>query len=594
VYLSKLLVIFDKKEGKKAFFLIMLMVFTALVDAGGVASILPFMAVLSNPSIIETNFYLSELFLFSGLSSEKSFLLLLGLAVFILMVLALTLKAVTLYSTLRYVRLLEHSLSSKLIDQYLRQPYCWFFTRNSSDLSKSIVSEASQVVGNAVMPVMQMFSHGSVVIAMTVLIMIVNFQLALQVGGALIAVYLVLYFSVNRKLTTIGQSRLKFNESRFKTLTEAFGGIKEIKVVGFEEIYIQGFRAVSKSFAKIEALAPVIAQLPRYLLEIVAFGSLLLVTLFFLSETNDIQDMIPVLSLFAFAGYRLMPAMQQFYSYSTMLRYARPAVDAMFDELLVHCKTDSSDSTKPAVSFNKSIELTNISYSYDDSKKTIEDVNLSIGKNSLVGFVGSTGSGKTTLVDIILRLIDADSGSFLIDGIPVSDTNKKSLQKMIGYVPQSIFLSDNTIAKNIAFGCAEEEIHYEQLKKASSVANIHDFIESELPLGYDTIIGERGIRLSGGQRQRLGIARALYRNPELLVFDEATSALDNLTEKKVINSLQDIGNKMTIIMIAHRLSTVKLCDQIHVFKNGKIVSSGNYNYLIENCPYFQAISLGSN
>ena len=304
--------------------------------------------------------------------------------------------------------------------------------------------------------------------------------------------------------------------------------------------------------------------------------------------------MIPVLSLFAFAGYRLMPAMQQFYSYSTMLRYARPAVDAMFDELLVHCKTDSSDSTKPAVSFNKSIELTNISYSYDDSKKTIEDVNLSIGKNSLVGFVGSTGSGKTTLVDIILRLIDADSGSFLIDGIPVSDTNKKSLQKMIGYVPQSIFLSDNTIAKNIAFGCAEEEIHYEQLKKASSVANIHDFIESELPLGYDTIIGERGIRLSGGQRQRLGIARALYRNPELLVFDEATSALDNLTEKKVINSLQDIGNKMTIIMIAHRLSTVKLCDQIHVFKNGKIVSSGNYNYLIENCPYFQAISLGSN
>ena len=357
MFLSKLLSIFSKKEGKKAFSLILLMTITALVDAAGVASILPFMAVLSNPTTIETNFYLSKLFLFSGLQSDKSFLFFLGIAVFTVMVTALTLKAFTLYLTLRFVRLLEHTLSSKLMDRYLKQPYSWFFTRNSSDLSKSIVSESSQVVGNAVMPIMQMISYGSVVVAMTVLIMIVNFQLALKVGGVLIGVYLLLYFSVNRKLTAIGKNRLNFNEIRFKTLTEAFGGIKEIKVCGFEEIYIKSFKTVSKSFAKIEALAPVIGQLPRYLLEIVAFGSLLIVTLFFLSESNDIQDMLPVLSLFAFAGYRLMPAMQQFYSYSTSLRYAKPAVDAMFDELLVNCKNEYLDNYKPAVNFNKSLTL---------------------------------------------------------------------------------------------------------------------------------------------------------------------------------------------------------------------------------------------
>ena len=594
MFLSKLLSIFSKKEGKKAFSLILLMTITALVDAAGVASILPFMAVLSNPTTIETNFYLSKLFLFSGLQSDKSFLFFLGIAVFTVMVTALTLKAFTLYLTLRFVRLLEHTLSSKLMDRYLKQPYSWFFTRNSSDLSKSIVSESSQVVGNAVMPIMQMISYGSVVVAMTVLIMIVNFQLALKVGGVLIGVYLLLYFSVNRKLTAIGKNRLNFNEIRFKTLTEAFGGIKEIKVCGFEEIYIKSFKTVSKSFAKIEALAPVIGQLPRYLLEIVAFGSLLIVTLFFLSESNDIQDMLPVLSLFAFAGYRLMPAMQQFYSYSTSLRYAKPAVDAMFDELLVNCKNEYLDNYKPAVNFNKSLTLTNICYSYDESRNTLENINLSIDKNSLVGFVGSTGSGKTTLVDIILRLIDPDSGGFLVDDIPLANTNKKSWQKMIGYVPQSIFLTDNTISKNIAFGCAKEEIDSRQLKKAATIANIHDFIESELMVGYDTIVGERGIRLSGGQRQRLGIARALYRNPELLIFDEATSALDNLTEKRVINSLQNIGKNMTTIMIAHRLSTVKLCDQIHVFDSGKIVSSGTYSYLIGNCPHFKAISLANN
>lgn len=571
------------------------MVVTSLLDALGVASIMPFIAILTNPSIITENIYLSKIYSFVGATDLKTFLFGLGFSIFFLMSITLSLKAICLYCMIKFVRMLEHSLSTKLITSYLRQDYFWFLTKHSGDLSKSVISEVSQVTGNGIMPVMQMISSGSVILAMTTLTLIADPFLAFNIAAGLALIYLILYFTVNKKLIQIGEERLKFNELRFKTLSEVFGGIKEVKVSGLEDIYIQKYKHPSKLFANIDALAPVIAQLPRFLLEMVAFGSLLLVTLFFLSKENGISSVLPLISLFAFAGYRLMPAMQQFYSYSTMLRYAGPSIDSLCDDLAMGYENLDQTFSKPSLKFNKDIQLKNICFSYNSSsRRTLSNINLEIIKNSLVGFVGPTGSGKTTIVDIILRLLKPDSGTFLIDGEPVDDTYNKSWQKLVGYVPQNIFLTDDTITANIALGCSPDEINFDKVREAAKTANIDEFILNELPLGYETFVGERGIRISGGQRQRIGIARSLYNSPKLLIFDEATSALDNLTEKAVMKSLRSIQNETTIILIAHRLSTVESCDNIYFFNNGHIEANGRFDQLLKTSKTFREMVVNPN
>jgi ABC-type multidrug transport system fused ATPase/permease subunit len=305
---------------------------------------------------------------------------------------------------------------------------------------------------------------------------------------------------------------------------------------------------------------------------------------------NDFQQIIPTMGLYLLASYRLVPALQQIYQDMTMIKSTRPVLDAIYKDL-VDCQTESHRTNTPRsaiLQLKEYIEFCNVSFQYPKAKEpVIRDFNLTIRLNTTIGFVGTTGSGKTTTVDILLGLLNPLQGVLRVDGVEINKNNLPMWQANIGYVSQHIYLSDDTVARNIAFGVPDNEIDHQTIKQVARLANIHDFIANELPSGYETEVGERGVRLSGGQRQRIGIARALYYNPSVLVLDEATSALDGITEDTVLDAIHNLAHKKTIIIIAHRLSTVKECDMVYMMEQGRIVAQGTYQELIGTNQQFR-------
>ena len=334
-------------------------------------------------------------------------------------------------------------------------------------------------------------------------------------------------------------------------------------------------------------LVDILTILPRFALEAISFGGLILVIIFYMLATDNITSVLPIIALYAFAGYRLMPAIQKIFTNITSLRISGPAINHLYNDLKsLNLKID--ENSKDEFFFNESIKLKNVFYTYPNSSKTVlKNINLTIPAYKSVGIVGETGSGKTTTIDLILGLLEAQKGTLEIDGQIVNNKNRRAWQNSIGYVPQQIYLADTTVSENIAFGVNEDEISQENVERAAKIANLHEFIINELPSKYQTIIGERGVRLSGGQRQRIGIARALYHEPKLLIFDEATSALDNVTERSVMEAIYNKDYKITKILIAHRLSTVKRCDKIFLFDKGELKHEGNYQELLENSEKFR-------
>ena len=580
--IKKFLILLSERERKNVIFLLFLILIMAFLDMIGVASILPFMAVLTNPSIVETNIILNKMFQFSkffGVENNDQFLFVLGVSVFILLIFSLAFKAFTTYVQLRFVVMREHSISKRFLESYLHQPYVWFLNRNSADLCKTILSEVSQVIGKGLKPLMDMIAKGMIALALIILLILADPKLALIIGFSLSGAYFVIYLFLSKYLNKIGIVRLENNKLRFLRVNEAFGAIKAIKVGGLEESYIKKYSKSSKTFARTQALSQVIAQMPRFALEGIAFGGIMLVILYLMLREGSFSNALPIISLYAFASYRLLPALQQIYQSFTRISFVSPSLHELSNEFK-NLKLLKTKETKDKLFPSKSIVLKNIHYSYPNSSRTtLEDVNIIIPAKSTVGIIGSTGSGKTTTVDIIMGLLVAQKGTLEVDGEVISKENFRSWQQSIGYVPQHIYLSDDTIASNIAFGVEPKNIDQNIVEKVSKIANLHDFVTENLPEKYQTIVGERGVRLSGGQRQRIGIARALYHNAPVIIFDEATSALDNQTEQAVMDAVNNLGKDVTIILIAHRLNTVRNCDIIFELEKGKVVNKGNFEDL---------------
>lgn len=581
--LKKIFFILSKQDRKKALLLLIMIVVMAILDMIGVASILPFMAVLTSPDLVETNTILNKMFTISksfGIQNINDFLFALGILVFILLVISLSFKALTSYVQVRFVRMREFSIEKRLMEGYLHQPYSWFLNRHSSDLGKSILSEVSTFVSGGLSPLMELIAKGLVAITLITLLVIADPKLAIIVGASLIGAYVIIFKFIRRYLNKIGKDRLKNNELRYLAVSEAFGAAKEVKVRGLEETYVKIFSKASKLFATTQAASQALALLPRFILEIIAFGGILLIILYIISETGSFNSALPILSLYVYAGYRLMPALQQVYISFTQLTFVGPAIDKLYEDI-INLNPYKINNDKKTLTLNEKISLKNVSYFYPNTQRTaLKDINLNIYAKSTVGFIGATGSGKTTIIDIILALLEPQEGSLEIDGNIVTDKNAKSWQRCIGYVPQNIYLSDDTIAANIAFGVDPNNIDQKIVESVAKIANLHDFVVNELPKKYQTIIGERGVRLSGGQRQRVAIARALYHDPKVLILDEATSALDNNTEHVVMEAVKNLSKDLTIILIAHRLNTVKNCDIIFKIDNGKILEQGSFDKLI--------------
>mgnify|MGYP001187857041 CR=1 FL=1 len=600
ITLKKLSSLLSSKDKKWAFLVLIMIIFMAFFDVIGIASIAPFIAALSNPEIILTNEYLYLIHTSLGYEDENigsfepgGFLFFLGLVVFLLLLFSVAFKAMTTYIYERFAAYQNFTLSKKLVQGYLTQDYPWFLNKHSSDIGKTVLSEVNVVITGSLLPLMKLISNLAVVIAMLLLVILLDPLIAFITGLGIGSIYMLIYFMLRKLLGFIGEDRVKANEERFKIIQEGFGGIKEVKIYGLESMLIERFKSPAERFASHTATQHIAGQLPRFLLEVVAFGGMLLLVLVLMAKNESLAETLPVLAVFAFAGYRLMPSMQQVFAQLTQIRFTRPALERLHADIVSLEESKNNLILKnnafisERINLNKHILIEKVNFKYEASdSNALEDLSLRIPAGSLTGIVGGTGSGKTTTADLILGLLRPNSGRLVIDDTEITKENIGSWQRSIGYVPQNIYLIDDSFFANIGFGLANSDIDKEKVKAVSKIANLDEFI-TKLPDKYETHIGERGVRLSGGQRQRIGIARALYYDPEVLIFDEATSALDNITERTVMEAINNLGNEKTIIIIAHRISTVKNCDQIFVLDDARLSGEGSYDELYETNSIFR-------
>jgi ABC-type multidrug transport system fused ATPase/permease subunit len=587
---QKIYQILTKEERKKAILLLVMILLMALIDVIGIASIMPFMSVLADPKIIKTNIILIKLYSFFDFNDPNRFLFFLGVFVFFVLVISSAFKAVTIYAQTRFTMMREYTISSRLVEKYLHQPYAWYLNKHSSDLGKNILSEVSQVIHGSLIPAILLISQSAVVFTIILFLVLIDYKLAFTISLILGISYGISFYFINNYLSKIGNAKFTSNKVRFNIINEAFGSIKEVKVSALENTYLKRFNPAAESYARYQSSVNVISQMPRFVLEALAFGGMIIVALFLMSTKEGLASALPIMAMYAFAGYRLIPAVQQIYGSITSLKFTNPSLDALNADIngLSLIKTVLS---KEPLFFNEKITLEDISFTYPNSSKiALNKINLTIQAKTTIGIAGTTGSGKTTLVDLILGLLTPTNGIFKVDNKEINPSNLKKWQNLIGYVPQQIYLSDDTIASNIAYGVDYRDIDMDSVRRAAEVANLNNYVDNELPEKYNTKVGERGVRLSGGQRQRIGIARALYHNPKLLILDEATSALDNLTEQAVMDAVHNLNREITIIIIAHRLSTIKDCDNIILIDSGKIIDSGNYQELISKNITFREMS----
>ncbi len=489
-------------------------------------------------------------------------------------------------------------LSTRLYRHYMHQPWLFHAAGSSAQLTNKISQECTRVTDKIIAPLMKMNARVVMVFFMSVAILIFNPVVAITGFIVFFLVYLLLYRTVRRKLVANGKVVSATQRERFKLMGEGFGGIKDVLLLGRQQVFNQRFEQSSRSLGRARGMTKTLSEVPRYAMELLAFGSVIFLVLYLLvARDGNLGDILPVLSVFALAGLKLLPAFQQIYTCVATIRGELAAFDSIREDLsdsrYAACQSPPSESTAGYLELHQAIELRNVIFHYPGKEEAaLEKLSITVPVNQVVGLVGASGSGKSTAIDILLALIEPDSGELLIDGLPLNDEMKRAWQNSLGFVPQSIFLADASIRENIAFGLLDEQVDYHRVQRAASMARLDELI-SQLPDGLETRVGERGIQLSGGQRQRIGIARALYDDASVLIFDEATSALDGITEKLVMDSIHEFSGNKTIIMIAHRLATVRSCDCIYLMERGRVVDHGKYDELVDRNVLFQRMATHS-
>ncbi len=583
-------------ERRKFYLLVLAMIFMGFTEIAGIGSIAPFLSVVSQPEMVQSNELLRwgyELFEFKSL---YSYVIALGFMVLAFVILRNVTAAVVKFIEIRFAEMRGYRLSRRLMAKYLGHPYVFFLNRNSAELSRNILSEADTAIRTFLIPLLELMTKLVTVVAVIVFLVLVDPEVALIVTIGLGVLYGGIYMSVKRVLFKLGRRRLRANRKRFQLVREVFGAIKDVKLLGKESVFLHSYGEVARKTARFRSNKKILGSFPKYLFDTMVFGAMIAMVLFLLiSREGDFSDSIALLGLYGMAAFRLMPAMDNMFKQMANLRGTQAVVDELHKELGTvseeERQAEQAASVVQRLPFTERVQLQDIVFTYPGAEAPLfNGQSLTMEKNSTIGFAGPTGCGKTTMVDILLGLLRPESGQVMVDGVPITDENLAAWQANLGYVPQTIYLSDDTVAQNIAFGIPADEVDMEQVRRAAQVAHLHEFIETELPKGYKTFVGEQGIRLSGGQRQRIGIARALYHQPEVLVLDEATSALDGITEAVVMEAIEELAGKKTIILIAHRLTTLKKADKIFLLSKGEIVERGTYEELLESSARFQEMA----
>lgn len=584
---KELLNLLEARQRKKLIILQVLMVLMAIIELIGIASIAPFMTVVSNKEILEKNSILKSLYFYSGAQTSNEFLFLLGCGVLFFITIGSIFSIYTTWKSTHFASTLGVELADRLYKYYISSNWLFFLNRNSADLVNNISVESLRVTNLIIQPIILM--NSKIFLSILILIFLFIYNPLVAISGALIFMftYFIIYRIFSGRLKEHGKIISSSNSKRFRLMSEGFGGIKELIILQRRDGYKNNFTKIGEQLAYSHGASFALASIPRYIMELVAFGSIILLIIYLLSADGGENSFLPIISVYALAGLKLLPSMQQIYSSLAIIRGSTSSFDSIKEDLLKakYINTESVNHKVDSIKFEKKLKFKNVEYTYPDTAKpSLKNVNLNINCGDFVGIIGASGSGKSTLLNIILGLIQPTKGEFYVDDKMLENKDLISWMKIIGYVPQSVYLKEGTIAENIALGL--QSYDKKRVISALSSAGLEEFVNYEKRI-FEENIGEGGERLSGGQKQRVGIARALYEDKHLLILDEITSALDRASEIAVMETIENLRKNKTIIMISHKMEIIKNCDSIILVDRGEVLDVGNYNYLAERYDFLQ-------
>ena len=558
----------------------------------GVSTVVPFIALASDPKLASSAPAARWLADLLQVNSSDDLIAATGALMVATLFASNFINALAVYATLKYGADCRVDFSVRLLRNYSQKNYAFFLQNNTSALSRNLLDQTYTLVTDFITAGATMAVSLISVLAVVVALIWADPLVALVTGATFGGGYLIVYGLCQRSLSRLGVEAARAEESRFKISSELLTCQREARLLGCQESFIERFHQATVHSARAGVWAGLVGQMPRQILETLGFLFTAGLVSYYLWLGQPLSSFLPRMSLYIVCAVRLLPQLQVLFSAATRLRFSSETLEILHEELSYQSPPLAPPSGCEWL-WTDEIRLEQLSYQYPGSNcKILDQLSLTIPKNSSVGFVGATGAGKTTLVNLLLGLLPPGQGQILVDQHPVTPENLANWQASLGFVPQDIVLIDDTITTNIAFGVRPDQVRPEQVREAARLAQLESFIEL-LPQGYDSRVGERGLRLSGGQRQRLGIARALYRNPSILILDEATSALDGATERAVMEAVRSLQGSKTLILIAHRLSTLKDCQTIYLLEQGKVSEQGTYLELMARSATFRSFANSS-
>ncbi len=569
--LKKINYVLDRKQKINLGILLIIIFIGAFVELLGVSAVMPLINVAMQPETIDEKWYFILISKYTGITDANQMILFLAVLLIIIYILK-NIYVMAMYSLqYRFVFNNQQRLSVRMMKSYMQQDYLFHVSKNVAEFQRNITSDVNGFFTVA-LNVLQFLAEFSVSAVLVIFLLIQDWVSTIAVAALLFLFMGIFTIFFKKVLVKIGEENRKTNVLVSKWLLQAFSGIKEIKVTNREKFFVANYNESYKKFAKIQRQQSILTYMPKPVMETVCICSLMLAMIIKIAiMKSDIVSFVTTLSVFAVAAFRMLPSFNKITGYISSMMFNKTAIDSVYRDLkeieqLMERKTIEQEDTVN-ITLNKSIRFNDVSFHYSESDKWIlKNANLEIQKNTSIALIGASGAGKTTAADLILGILEPQEGTVTIDGVDIKKC-MKSWHEEIGYIPQAIYLMDDTIRANVAFGIPESEIDDAAIEKALQEAQFDQFVHA-LPDGLDTMIGDRGVKLSGGQRQRIGIARALYRNPNVLVLDEATSALDSATEREVMEAIDGLHGTRTLIVIAHRLSTIRKCDKIYEVGNG--------------------------
>lgn len=567
--IQQLKYLLDRKTKFKLVGLILMIIISSLAELLAISIIQPIIQLTTDSTSVDNSLYVKLIRKYTNIESDKNILLCLVVLIIVVYLFKNIYVCVMFNQQFKFSSVVKRDIAGKLMTSYLKQPYSFFLKKNSSDLIRSVNEDTGQLF-QLIINLCTLVTQGVTVVCIIVYLALDNIFMTLTIALLLGICLIIVVFFVQKSTRRNGRRHQVLSGQMIKHLRQSFEGVKEIKIMHTENYFISTYNDAYKKNTDIDVSYSLTNTLPKYLIEIFAIAGMMGYMGINIWLNADYKELLPSLAMFCAAAFKLLPAVNQVYASFNMIVYYKASIDLVYHDIKeaneLENTFEKAEENVREFKFEDNISLKDITFAYDGAEAAVlENVNLTVRKGTSVAFIGASGGGKTTTADIILSLLEPISGNVLVDGVDINE-NIWGWRKKLGYIPQFIYITDDTVRNNVAFGMEAGDIDDEEVWRALRDAQLEDFVKS-LPDGLDTVVGERGARISGGQRQRIGIARALYRNPEILIFDEATSALDNDTEKEVMKAIDGLQGTKTIIMIAHRLSTIENCDEVYKIEN---------------------------